>query len=320
MQKFLYDYKLSHRRNHLLVLLGGCKVIESKELMVSLDTENHSIGAEALTEGLAGFCALLQILRKSVTTAEGLDIEVEALEPGSFRIKLNLIGHIASLVGSLATAMGASPAVTALITATAEYYQIHELLAGSVADSVEEVDGRSIVTKDHSQINVNSTVFNVYRDSPEAADACTASSRAFHRDKRINGFFLASDKGKKLAEFDSPQLEKLSRTNGYMVAARRTIIEDAAVLTLRSPSLDCSGKWKCLYQGRKISVAIADEDFRERVLNRELRFANADQLTVRLQIAQLQEAVGKIWKDQSFKALQVYKMEHTPQPEQKNIF
>ena len=279
---------------------------DSKKLFLTLEMSSHQVDAYALTGGLAGFCDLLEELRRDGSDAEGLDIKVEALNPGSFKICLNLLGRIAPIVGCIASDAGGILPLTQLITAAVEYLKLHEFLAGSQADSAVYTGGGQVII--HSgcrNVTVNKNTYNIYVSSPSAADACRTSMQAVRSDKSIRGLKIEDEEHEVLAQFDSSQLERLSSENGYMDDEMRVVIDAKAVLTLRSPSLDGTGKWKCLYHGNKINVEFRDHAFIEKVRSRELSFANQDQIPVQLEIESQRVPGSQTWKDKRFSVVSV---------------
>ena len=277
--------------------------METMKLTLSLDMDGHKLDAWALSEGLSGFCSFLQAMREETNEAEGLDVQVEAIHPGSFQFALELIGHVVSLTG-LMTGGGVQTLMT-LVQMAVEYLKLKIFLGDEKPDEVRRNGDVVIVLKDGAQLNISSVVHNAYMTNGDAAQASQSMANAFRSDERVRGIKLKDADGTELAGFDGEQLHRLALSNAYLNEEHSVICDKRAVLLVRAPSLDGSTKWRFLYNGRKIIANIADESFMEKVKSGELRFGNGDRLLAVLEIGLEKKPGRTVWKESSYSVVSV---------------
>lgn len=310
--------KLSLRRNELLKRWGGCAVTESQKLILSLKIPSHGISVLALSETLAGFSDLLECLRQEATDSKGIEIKVEALEPGSFEICLNLINLVqsASPADKITLITGGVIILTELIRLLTSYLQCKAALGGKKAETVESDGEQSIINGNQ---HVTNQVFNIYTTSQKTAGACSRFTNGIKSDKRITGLELRDQNGEKLLNFNSEQIERLSAPNPYMEEDLRVVRERAA-LRVNMPSLDCRRQWVCTYHGERVNVVIKDKAFLEMVKSGIFRFANNDPLDVELEIEMRKNLETGLWENRKYTVLSVDLEELMSLPRQQMLF
>lgn len=291
--------KLSLRRNQLLKRWGGCGVTESQKIYLSLKMPSHRINIPTLTETLSGFSDLLECLRRETTDSKGIEIKVEALEPGSFEICLNLINVVRS--SPLLETAGAIVILTELTRLLTAYLQCKAALGNKKADSVVTVGDHCIV---NGKQYVAQQVFNIYRTNTEAAGACNRFTKGIRSDKSITGFELHGQNKEELLNFDADQLEQLSTPNAYMDEELR-VAREKTILKVSAPSLDCRSQWKCLYHGEKVNVTFMDKYFLKEVKSGRIRFANNDPLYVDMEIEMRKVPETGLWENRNYTVLSV---------------
>lgn len=313
-----FDYKLSHRRNELLLTIGGYRVIDSKKVILSLDVEEHKIGVKALTQGLQGFCELMEICGRENSDEETLDIQIEALQPGSFEISLDLIGQAGQVVGALGGFAQIVTFLSGTITIITGYLEIARFLQGKLADKVEPGDGVVNISSGNQTFNANTQVFNIYTSNPDAADACRKAMLGFKDDKRVNGISMFDENGKLIISFSRDEMIGMGRKNAYINNTERVCTEENATLELRAAGLDGTTKWKFLYKGHNINVSINDSEFMERVKNSLVRLGNHDVFHAKLEFTEFRDSGG--WQAKDYKILKVYNIELNQVSEQTKLF
>ena len=293
-------------------------MIDSRKIILSLDIDEHKIGVKALTQGLQGFCELIEICGQENSDAEALDIQVEALKPGSFQISLDLIGSVGQIVSALGGLSNIVDFLSGTITIITGYFELARLLQGNLADKVESKDGGVVITKGNQNVYVNSTVFNLFSTNPDAALACRKAMLGFKDDERVNGISLLDENGKLIISFNRAEMIGMGRKNAYISNSQRVCTEENATLELRAAGLDGKTKWKFLYNGRNINVSVDDSEFMEKVKNGMIRFGNHDVFHARLEFIEFLDSGG--WQAKDYKILEVFNIELNPVSEQTKLF
>ena len=86
-----------------------------------------------------------------------------------------------------------------------------------------------------------------------------------------------------------------------------------ALLTIHTPVLPGTAKWKFVYEGKQISASIKDQQFLDNVSNGEEAFRNGDRLSVELDIGEkFVAAISDFERSNQYVVAKVH--EHIPRP------
>lgn len=92
----------------------------------------------------------------------------------------------------------------------------------------------------------------------------------------------------------------------------RAIVQEA-YLHIVKPSFERGLKWEAVFNGNRISVAMNDEDFLQKIDQGE-RFAQGDGLSVALAVEQVLDPSVRTYLNRSYSVERVF--QHIPRPEQ----
>lgn len=81
---------------------------------------------------------------------------------------------------------------------------------------------------------------------------------------------------------------------------------DNAILSVYSLTFGDSKKWEFYYEGNKIPVELLDNDFMEKVINRDYYFANGDKIKCKMIVHQKWNKIAMIFENKSYSVIEVY--------------
>ncbi len=279
---------------------------DSEYIILHFGTKPHEIDAKTLLESLGAIeIALMGISRQGHPETK-FRIKVQPFQKGSFEIPIEVKQMIMATGLSLMSPDWANAKESVKILL--ELIKLKLDLKGKEPKVVRR-NGNIVEIEKNSRctFKIDQRTYNISVKDPTVGEAIVKGFKALEADTEVKSFTVLDRKREKL--LDVPR-----RAFGYISKAKKEPVENEPKSTERlelpifKAVLDKSKghKWEFYYRGiKKISAAIADEAFLDRVNNGE-RFGRGDTLDADLEIAKEFDVNLGVLVNRSYKVLRVY--------------
>lgn len=285
---------------------------------ITFEGDINSLDVNLLTTTLLNFNTLIQEINKEVKTGKNVSLQIQTFQPGSYDILCSLAGD-AGLVSSLFNVLnkGNLQYASTIIGTLADILSIKEFLGGKKPESVENKNDHSIIIKNKDGLvkvtskragdiifnnsTVNVTINNTF-NTLQGID-------------QIEGLSIKDNKGNDKFKTTRDNFEKLSSPNEVIeekTQDSKTITKYNIPLNVFKIVFGQKYKWEFYYEGIKIGATIEDENFYEKLLNRQIQFMNGDILIADLEIGQVFNEIAKTYENKKYIVKQIHEIRHQP--------
>lgn len=269
------------------------------DFKIKFDGEKHQIDANLLVNNLIHTTSIIQEINRNFDSGKKIDIQIKALEKGSFLIHIDLIESAFDNLKNLLTRDNIEFAGS-VIGAFVGLIELKKFLKGKEEKSIEKSGNKVKITNQDGQVlYVENFVQNIYNNNTIVKDALSQSFETLENDNSITGYEITDRNNKTLVRVDREEFEYISVKSEELLEGEKNIVV-AGRLNIIRISFDDKLKSDFYFKGNKISAKINDVDFYKRVDKGE-SFAKGDVLEVELEIKQVFETSVNTFVNKSYK-------------------
>ena len=269
------------------------------DFKIKFDGEKHQIDANLLVNNLIHTTSIIQEINRNFDSGKKIDIQIKALEKGSFLIHIDLIESAFDNLKNLLTRDNIELAGS-VIGAFVGLIELKKFLKGKEEKSIEKSGNKVKITNQDVQVlYVENFVQNIYNNNTIVKDALSQSFETLENDNSITGYEITDRNNKTLVRVDREEFEYISVKSEELLEGEKNIVV-AGRLNIIRISFDDKLKSDFYFKGNKISAKINDVDFYKRVDKGE-SFAKGDVLEVELEIKQVFETSVNTFVNKSYK-------------------
>lgn len=284
----------------------------NSDFKIKFDGEQHQIDANILINNLIHTTTIIQEINRNLDSGKKIEINVKALQKGSFLIHIGLDETTIDSLKNLLTKENVEVAGK-IIGAFVGLIKIRQFLKGKTPKKLEENNGKVKIENNSGQvIYVENFVQNLYQNNPIINDALSQSFETLENDNSITGYEVTDKDEKPLVRINRDEFDCMSTKSEITLEGER-IIKTAANLNIIRPSFDEKLKSDFYYKGNKISTKINDPEFYQKIDKGE-KFSKGDILEVELEILQVFDKAVNTHVNKSYKVNKV--LNHIPRDEQ----
>jgi hypothetical protein len=288
---------------------------ENTELLsLTLKTPESAADAAAVASMLRALVVLIEEARSELKVQGEFMVRVNPFKEGSLEIPVQIF-----VVGAAASLFTFNPDLAKILDTLKSIFELKKYFKGQPPSEKSLQDSANvgnIIIKDSQNVVIN---IIQHRRVDEALDQ---AGQDLEKDKSLTGMKLVNESsGEEIANIAREDFKYL-RTPGNgqetedVPQDRIRTVE--ALLTIHSPVLQGTAKWKFLYEGKQVSISIKDERFLEKVSNGVEAFRNGDRLKVELEIGEKYVAsIQDYERTNQYSILTV--LEHIPRPVQPKL-
>lgn len=248
-------------------------------LHIVFENERSEVSAELLIGSLMHTSALLHAINGELGEGKQIDIKVKAFKQGSFQVTIELVERAFSWLFS-SEGMNYT---AALVTVAGGVYQLVKHLRGKRPKSVKtEGDKTTIINHYGDIIQVDQRSYHIFNRSEEVRKQAQEQFQELEKYSDITGFrFEGGGETVRTDQSEFAAMGKPIPTSDEDPAPQVRVIQDARLLILR-PSFDPKLPWDFLYDGRKISARVKDEEI-WRIIDQGESFSKGSRMLVDLE-------------------------------------
>lgn len=250
----------------------------TESITVRLGSLNSQVDAAAVASTMQAIVAIVNEAQKGLKNNEQVLLKARPFAAGSFEMPLDLI-----VMGAVAL-FEIHPVLDQLLDMLKGYIDIKKLLKGQPVPEPTD-DGTYVIQGNN--ISISNSVVNILSNSQvnAAMDQAVADISADEAIRDLEVLRAGSPEPFiKITSTEFKDLRSQALDLGTDKPNRDRTVK--AMLTLRSPVFEGSGKWRFNYDGVKIAADIRDESFKRKVIAGLEQFAAGDRLEVDLVIAE----------------------------------
>ena len=276
----------------------------------------EEIKANTLLVSLLGYVNLLEEVHSQLNIPKKLNIYINKTEKGSFVVDLNLVLDTIDKIKSLLGDSISLDNVKTIVEISAGLILLKVFLKGEKPEEVKEKNGQVVVINgNNEQLILNQTVYQMAKENELIDKAITQIAEPIANDENIEGFEINDKAGNKV-KVDKEDIEFLLKPNPIFEERTRVIEKKNVYLTVIKVVFADNRKWEFLYDGRKISAYIKDDEFFTSIDN--YSFKKGTKLLCDLEILQVYDTNLDDFVNEEFTITKVHKV--ISPPENKRLF
>lgn len=281
---------------------------DDKSLEIVFGGDLHEIDADLLIESLVNYSLITQETVAYLSPGAQVNIKIKALKQGSFKVLLDLIAQNGVFTAeNIGIAAG-------IVTIVGGLYKFKKWIAkNGKPESVRPIGEHNIeVSNNRGRITINNNVYNIYQENSKVREKLRDTFLRLKENKDITGFSIRDVvDGKDIFSVEKEDFSLLASSNDEVEQRKQKVIQEKQELIVFKIVFQDKYKWEFVYQGRKISASIKDNDFFNKIEKGAIAFRSGDRLIVDLEIEQIfNEAVNSFINSGSYYILKV--AEHIP--------
>lgn len=269
------------------------------DFKIKFDGEKHQIDANLLINNLIHTTSIIQEINRCLDSGKKIDIQIKALEKGSFLIHIDLIESTLDNLKNLLTRNNLELAGS-VVGIFVGLIELKKFLKGKEEKKVEISGNKVKITNQEGQVlYVENLVQNIYNNNTVVNDALSQSFETLESDNSITGYEITDKENKTLVRVDREEFEYISVKSEEILEGEKNIVV-AGRLNIIRISFDDKLKSDFYLKGNKISAKIHDAEFYKRVDKGEA-FAKGDVLEVELEVRQIFDSSVNTFVNKSYK-------------------
>jgi len=280
-------------------------------VVIHFATEGTRINAYTLASTLVALADAAKAANSSINVGYDIEVIVESIGPGSFRVKIKALY-------SRARNLFSSEIVKGIIIGVVASYIYERTLAVDHPIKVEIHTDEVIIQHENERIVVPRNVYDATRQvekNPQFTGAINRGFESIVADENVKGFgFIPSMDSPPPDIIISRETLRLMDLNTPEGPDTRVIYEQCELQIVKAILERSRRKWEFMWRGVKISAAISDGSFYTRFFAHEITIAPGDILKVRLAITQKRDQTTGIYSNIGYEVVEV--IEHIPRVRQ----
>ena len=251
---------------------------------IKFDGQQHQVEANVLISSLIHTTTIVQEINRYLNSGKKIDINVKALEQGSFLCHIELVETAFDTLKNLLTKENIEVGA-AIIASLVGLIELKRFLKGKRHKEIEHKGDKTKITNYNGDVLIiENATFNIYENSLVVKDALTQNFDVLNNDPAITGFEITDKEAKPLVRVERFEFLDMAQKSEEVEEGERRIVEAATVNIVRL-SFEENLKWDFYYRGIRISAKIADPNFYD-LIDKGKAFAKGDILEIELQINQ----------------------------------
>lgn len=278
------------------------------ELTVRFGGEQSELRVDTLISSLAGISEVIDQLNSEIGDGQHLEIRIKAVERGSFEVFLCIIPP--ALLDLIDTVDWET--TSKIVGTLVGILTIKKLLRGEEPKSVVKKDDSVVVTaKSGSRVSVDKRTFNIYSSNGDIQKTISRVFGEIESDASIDSFQIESDSDQVAFDAQREDFDGLAATEVITSTSEQTKTETKRVtLHILKIVWDSKRKWEFLFEGRKISAFIKDQEFFQRIEAGSEKFSKGDTLSVDMEITKIFDPAVELFVEDGYEVTKV--IDHTP--------
>lgn len=234
---------------------------------IDLDTLSQSLNCLVTT--------LSKIADNTLRENDFCKFKVKTIEKGSFVITIEQIYDIAAAL---------FPYMPSILESFTSIIELRKVLGGRNPEKIEKRGSENIIfATGGSSVKVDSRTYNIYTTEPVIEKSLANCSKVISEDDERAGFSIEtkSNQGNRSIEMNHDDLVRTSKI--LDVESFSDDIEEqhiSGTLIVKKPDLLGDSKWQFKFVDRNIYAEVKDEEFLEKVRNKEINFPLVSKLNV----------------------------------------
>ena len=284
---------------------------ENTELLsLTLKTPESAADAAAVASVLRALVVLIEETQNELQIEGEFSVRVNPFKEGSLEIPVQIF-----LVGTATSLLTFNPGLTKLLDTLKSVFDLKKYFKG---ESPTEKSLQDNVSVGNITINGGNNVINIIQQR-RVEEAFDQAARDLEEDKSLTGMKLVNKtSGEEIANIPREEFKFLRISDNAQASdvPQDRIRNVEALLTIHSPVLEGTAKWKFVYEGKQVLASIKDDKFLKKVSNGVEAFRNGDRLKVELEISEKYvPAILDYERTNQYSIARV--LDHLPRPEPK---
>lgn len=285
---------------------------------VTFGGEIETLNSDILIANLLSTTRIVQEINEHISSGkEKINISIAPFSKGSFEVAYEIV-HLAFITGlvNLIAGGGASYAKN-IFDIFVDLHKIKEFLGGKKAREVIAQGTQVKIIDNHGTINIYSLpAFDLYKNNPVVSENINKSFRGLQKNEKIESYQIKDHNDNKVLMIERGEFDKLYAPNEYIEENKRIKYEENAKLIIFKIVWERGYRWSFIYQERRISALITDEDFYSRIISSD-SFREGDYFEARLKITQAFDYRINAFVDEDYEVTNIW--HHIPAMHQQNI-
>jgi len=282
-----------------------------EEFFLFFGVDEHSINAETLAKSLLNFTKSLKQTEAIVNCGYELEIIVEALGEGSFKVKLKQIRKSLNNVFSKKNLTALSISIlAAVIYDLAKPDESVNIIVNTNEYIVETATEKIILPREaekyYEEIKTNDSINKSIEKTFDSLD----------NDSNIKNFEISKKDSKRRRNriiIEQPLFQNL-KSIVPKTKDERTIVKEEILVIIKAILEKGKRKWEFLLNGNRIGAPISDDVFFDKFIAHHITIAPGDALKVKLLTTRILDTSINLYVNHKYEIVEV--IEHLPKSEQ----
>ena len=273
--------------------------------------DEHHISAETLANSLLNFTNGLKRTDNLINVGHELEIIVEALEDGSFKVKLRQVRKSLKNVFSKENVTALSISLLACAIWDFSNPDAKVTITVNTNEYIVETKDERIILPREAEKYINSV-----KSDESIKKSIEKTFEALDSDKKIQSFEISKKDTKKRKDrivIDRPNFQNLKAINQSEID-EKTKVSDETLIIIKAILEKGKRKWEFLMDGNRISAPIIDEIFFDEFIAHKITIGPGDALKVKLLTTRKLDPKINLYVNSKYEVIEV--VEHIPQAEQ----
>lgn len=248
-------------------------------LRIVFEKEQSEVSAELLIGSLMHTMEIIHAISREVGPEKKIDIKIKTFEQGSFQVNIELVERA---FGWLFSSEGIAY-TSGIVTIASGIYALAKHLKGRRPKSVTaEGSQKKIINHFGDTYYVDNRSYHLFNSSENIRKQVREQFQELEKYSDITGFRFEG--GGETTRADRDEFSAMGRpipTCDETPEPQIRVLENVSLLILR-PSFDPNLPWDFLYDGRKISARVKDEEILK-IINRGESFSKGSRMLVDLE-------------------------------------
>jgi hypothetical protein len=279
-----------------------------KSLEIIFGGDVHEIDADLLIESLVNYSFIVQETAVYLSPEAKVNIKIKALNPGSFRVFLDLTAYVKDVFTPDGLGMAAS-----IVVIVGGIYKLKQWITkNGQPENIRQIDQNNIeISNNKGTIIINNYSYNIYQENPRVREKLRNTFEKLKEAGEITEFSIV-DIETKSDIFRAPKEEFsiLASSSDEIEQRKQKVLLEKQELIVFKIVFKENYKWEFFYKGNKIFAFIKDRHFFDKIEKGQIAFRSGDKLIVDLEIEQVFNEAVNIFINESYQILKV--IEHIP--------
>ena len=254
------------------------------DFRIKFEGQTHQIDANTFVNYLLHFNTLVQEVNRELAPERKIRVKINALEPGSFIIAIELQSYLLKALGFLSSERTVSY-LNGIMGIISSLIAVKLFLKGDPKPTnvVQSANGNVTITSpDGSTLIISAPVYNIYNTNSVVNQALTRQFETLQQDPNVEGIALSTGNKETLVDVQRTEFAILAQEHFIDEAGVRNEIRKT-LLSIVKLSFDQKLKSDFIYMNIRISAYIKDKSFYE-LIDKGQYFAKGDKLEVNLKV------------------------------------